>query len=120
MFVKEANTNQTTLITNLVRVCELDASFCAEEAKLTWDLGKSLGFYAENDDDVINTLAYSYMEKEDRTKRARAKGKKGRIWGRYLMDPSYRLNALGLSLCPGMFCILFLCSLCPSVFWALS
>ena len=35
VFVKEANTNQTTVITNLVRVCELDASFCAEEAKLT-------------------------------------------------------------------------------------
>ena len=61
-----------------VRV-EVDASVYSEEARHTQDHGKSLGLYADNDDDggVINTLADLYMEKEGEMKQARARGKKG-------------------------------------------
>ena len=49
-----------------------------EEAKCTWALGKSLGLYAQNEDDVVNALAELQMEKKDGKKRARARGKRGR------------------------------------------
>ena len=39
-----------------------------EEAKRTWALGKSLGLYAQNEDDVVNALPELHMEKEDGTK----------------------------------------------------
>ena len=49
-----------------------------EEARCTWDLGKSLGLFAQNEDDVVNAFAELHMEKEDGTKQARARGKRGR------------------------------------------
>ena len=75
---RESTTNQTILVTKPGRASELADSGSAEEAKRTWELSKCLGLYASNDDDVIGALANLHMEKEDVTKRARARGKRGR------------------------------------------
>ena len=71
-------TNQTNVSTNPRNTHEKAYSDCVEETKRTWDLGTKIGLYAENEHDVINALANLHMDKEDRTKRARVRGKKGK------------------------------------------
>ena len=69
--------NQAIVVTNLRNDCEKAYSIPVEEAKRTWDLGKKLGLYAENEQDVINALTDIHVVKEDSLKRAHARGKKG-------------------------------------------
>ena len=57
---------------------DLDYSEIDEEARRTWQLGKSLGLSADNDEDIIDALAARHMEKEEGTKHARAKSKEVR------------------------------------------
>ena len=49
-----------------------------DEARRTWQFGKSLGLNADNDEDMVDALAIDHMQKEEGTKNARARGKKGR------------------------------------------
>ena len=51
------------------------------------ELGKCLGLYANNDEDIISTLVDLHMEKEDGTKWARARGKRGRNRRQNVCDP---------------------------------
>ena len=76
--LRKENTDQTFVVTNPMGISDKANFNHAEEVKCTWDLGKSLGLYASNDDDVINALTILHMGNEEGTRGARAKGKKGR------------------------------------------
>ena len=65
---RENNSAQAIVATNLASINDKAKSDNAEEAKCTWEIGKSLGLYARNDDEDINALADMHMEKEDGTK----------------------------------------------------
>ena len=47
------------------------------EANCIWGIGKSIGLYAENDAEVINTLTYFQLCKDEGLKNVRVRGKKG-------------------------------------------
>ena len=68
--------NQTFFVAN--PESDKSNSDSVEEARCMSDLGKSLGLHAQNEDEVANALADLHTEKEDATKRARARGKRGR------------------------------------------
>ena len=76
--ISEETPDQTFVDTNPVDISDKVAVDQVEEAKCTWNIGKSLALCASNDDDVINALRTLHMEKEDGTKRPHAKGRKGR------------------------------------------
>ena len=49
-----------------------------EEAENTWELGKKIGLYVENDDDIVETLVQKAKESFEETPRNKAKSKRRR------------------------------------------
>ena len=85
--------NQAIVATNLKNDCEKAYSNPVEETNCTWDLGKKLGLYAENEQDIINALTDIHVVKENSLKRACARGKNGRDKRDWLLTPLLSLYA---------------------------
>ena len=59
----------------------LDASYEDErygEARNTWEIGKTLGLYSQNDEEVIKALVVAHENREENVKNVKSRGKKGR------------------------------------------
>ena len=49
-----------------------------EKAEDTWELSKKLGFYAENEDDIVKTLVWKAKASFEEPLKNKAKNKRGR------------------------------------------
>ena len=71
-------TNQVSVGTNPSNAFERAYSNRVEEAKCTWDIGIKIGFYVDNENNVIDALADLHMEKKGWSKAGSWKRQEGK------------------------------------------
>ena len=73
-----------------------------EEAENTWEMGKKLGLYTENDDDIVETLVRNAKASFEEPLKNKVKSKRGKgiLKGRNLFRPgfiAFWMSACGVS-----------------------